>query len=487
MCATPRTAARSLVALVCLLAAAAALLAPVAASTPSARGPLPEAGRRGQNVVLVVVDDMRADDLQYLPRVRRLLGGEGVRFTNAYAVDPVCCPSRVSMLTGQYAHSSGVESNFAPNGGFSAFRDKRSLATWLNRSGYTTGYFGKYLNQYAKTSRLYVPPGWDTWHAAVRGVYAYNKSTRYNINGSLATRPPYQADTLTRMATQFIGDHARDKLFLNIAYSTPHGASEGDALGQPPIPALRHRHELDGMQGPRDDPAYDEPDVSDKPKALRKPPLERAQRRRIDTFTEVRRESLLAVDEGVARIVRVLRNRRLLDETTIVFVSDNGFFSGEHRFPTGKHLPYEVTAEVPLLMRGPGLPEGVTRPHVVGLHDLAPTILRLTRSRGAEGRFRIDGTDLVPFARDRNGARTGRDLLIESLDRSSRWVRYDAIRTTGGHKYVEYQGPGVELYDLDKDPSEVRNLAGLPRYDALQRRLADRLDAVRNCAGRSCR
>lgn len=484
MCASPRTVGRALIGLVCLVVAAG-LLAPVAASTPGPPGPAARATTR--NVVLIVADDMRVDDLRYMPLVQRLLVDQGVSFTNAYAVNPVCCPSRVSMLTGQYAHSSGVESNFAPDGGFSAFKDERSLATWLDRSGYTTGYFGKYLNQYAKTARRYVPPGWDSWNAAVRGVYAYRKPTRYNIDGELFTRPPYQADTLTRMANNFIADNARRRMFLNIAYSTPHGASEGDSLGQPPVPAVRHEDAFDGMQGPVGDPAYDEPDVSDKPKVIRKRPLTREQKRRIRYFTEVRRESLLAVDEGVARIVRTLRNQRLLQDTTIMFVSDNGWFSGEHRYPAGKHLPYEPAAQVPLIVRGPDVPEGVTRPHVVGLHDLAPTVLRLTGTQGAQGGFRIDGTDLVPFARDRDGAETGRDLLIESLKRDSRWRRYDAIRTTSGYKYVEYAGPGVELYDLDADPSEVVNLAGRPRYAQLQERLAARLDAVRSCAGGTCR
>ena len=444
-------------------------------------------GANGRNVVFVLTDDMRVDDLRYMPSVRRLIGRRGVSFTNAYAVDPVCCPSRVSILTGQYGHSSGVLGNFFPRGGFAAFHDDESIATWLDERGYTTGYFGKYLNQYGKTARRYVPPGWDTWQAAVRGVYAYRDPTVYNIDGQLETKPPYQADTLTRMATSFITGNTDRKMFVHVAYSTPHQAVEGTALGQPPVPALRHEHSYDGMQAPVGDPAYDEDDVSDKAKVIRRRHLTARQHTRIRFFTEVRRESLLAVDEGVAEIVATLKRERLLDRTTIVFASDNGFFLGEHRYPGGKHLPYEPVAQVPLLMRGPGIPQGVTRPHVVGLHDLAPTFLGLTGSTGAQGRFPIDGTNLLPFVRDRGGAATGRDLLIESLARETRWRSYDAIRTTSGYKYVEYAARGVELYDLGADPSETENLARRPRYGDLRDRLARRLDAVRSCGGAQCR
>lgn len=442
----------------------------------------------GHNVVVILTDDMRTDDLAYMPAVRRLIEGRGVRFTHAYAVNPICCPSRVSILTGQYGHNSGVEDNFFPNGGFASFDDDRTVATWLDRSGYTTGYLGKYLNQYGKTARRYVPPGWDVWKAAVRGVYAYRGRTRYNINGALRTLRGYQADTLTDLATAFVRAHADEPMFLHVAYSTPHGATERDALGTPPVPAVRHRHAYDGVSADVDSPAYNEADMSDKPPVVRQRRMTDRELEHTQVVTEARRESLLAVDEGVARIVGALRNRGLLDETTIVFSSDNGYFVGEHRFPAGKRLAYDPVSRVPLLIRGPGIPPGITRPHVVGLHDLAPTFLRLAGAWGAQRGFPIDGRNLLPLVNDPGGDETGRDLLIESLDPRSRWDFYDAIRTTSGYKYVEYaHQAGVELYDLASDPSEVDNLAGKPAYADLQRRLADRLDAVRNCAGAECR
>jgi len=242
------------------------------------------------------------------------------------------------------------------------------------------------------------------------------------------------------------------------------------------------------MQAPVDDPAYDEPNMSDKPKVIRVPRMLPREKRRTRVDTEARRESLLAVDEGVARIVAALRNQGVLERTTIVFASDNGYFTGEHRYPAGKRLAFEPVAGVPLLIRGPGIPHGVTRPHVVGLHDLAPTFLHLTRTWGAQHGFPIDGRNLLPLIHDPRGEATGRDLLIESMDPTSAWRSYDAIRTTGDFKYVEYSpGRGVELYDLAADRSELHNLARRPAYAELRRRLADRLDEVRDCRAAQCR
>ncbi len=442
---------------------------------------------QSRNVVIVLVDDMRADELWAMPKVRKLIGGHGVTFRNAYAVDPVCCPSRVSILTGQYAHNSGVESNVFPRGGFAAFRDDASLATWLDRSGYSTGYIGKYLNQYGKSEPRYEPPGWDVWKAAVRGVYAYRDPTTYNINGNLQTLPGYQTDTVTDLATTFVRAHADEPMFLHVDYTAPHEATVNGELGRAPVPAKKYEHAFDGAQPPVDDPGYDEPDVSDKPRDVRVPRMTNRQLVRTQVFAENRLEALLSVDDGVQKIVASLRRQGVLDTTTIIFASDNGLTLGEHRFPTEKKLPYEPMSKVPLLIRAPGEPNGVTRRHVVGLHDLAPTILALTGTTGAEGRFPIDGRNLVPLMRDRHGTQTGRDLLIESLDRESPWRSYDAIRTSSGWFYTEYAHGGVELYDLSADPSQVDNLAGLPRYADVQARMAARLERVRDCIGPGCR
>ncbi len=476
-----RGAVTAALALSGLVAVAGALSGPARSQQPETA---PQPNHR--SVVVVLTDDMRADELAALPNVRRLIGDRGVTFSNAYAVDPVCCPSRVSLLTGQYPHNSGVEDNVFPRGGFAAFDDRSSLATWLDRDGYTTGFVGKYLNEYGKTAPRHVPPGWDVWKATVRGVYAYREPAVYNVNGRLQRKRGYQTDTVTSMATSFIRAHAAEPMFLHVSYVAPHEAVVDGRLGLPPVPARRHQHAFDGALPPVDDPGYDEPDVSDKPKQVRLPPMTSQQLTRTQVFAERRLESLLAVDEGVAQIVRALRSRGVLDSTTIVFTSDNGLMLGEHRYPTDKKLVYEPSSRVPLLVRAPGVPAGVMRRHVVGLHDLAPTLLALTRA-SAPRRFTIDGRSLVPLMRDGTGTGTGRDLLIESLDKDSTWRFYDAIRTTSGYVFVDYARRGTELYDLTSDPSQVDNLAGLPAHAALERQLARRLALVRDCVGRGCR
>src|SRR5438093_421639 len=118
---------------------------------------------RGPSIVLILTDDQRWDTLWAMPNVRKQLGGRGVTFTNGFVVNPLCCPSRSSILTGRYSHSTGLYANRGPHGGFAHFDDRSTIATWLDDAGYTTGYFGKYLNGYQDTTE--VPPGWDRWFA----------------------------------------------------------------------------------------------------------------------------------------------------------------------------------------------------------------------------------------------------------------------------------------------------------------------------------
>ncbi len=245
---------------------------------------------------------MRADELRALPHVRRLIGDRGVTFDHAYAVDPVCCPSRVSILTGQYPHNSGVVDNVFPRGGFAAFDDSSSLGTWLDDDGYRTGFIGKYLNQYGKTARRYVPPGWDVWKATVRGVYAYRDPAIYNVNGELQQLPGYQTDTVTSLATTFIRANADRPMFLHVSYAAPHEATVNGRLGHAPVPARQYEHAFDGEPPPVDDPGYDEPDVSDKPPAVRLPRMSAAAAR---AHPALRREP--------ARVTAVRRRGRRAD------------------------------------------------------------------------------------------------------------------------------------------------------------------------------
>ena len=469
--------------LIGLLATAAVAATALTATTPLQA----DAGQRRlvdnpPNIVFVLVDDMRADDLAYMPATRRLLADGGVEFSRAYAVNPLCCPSRASILTGQYAHNTGVMDNKGVNGGFDAFDDTETVATWLDSAGYATGFLGKYLNGYARTNPEYVPPGWDEWRVSTEGTYEYLGPTTYNVNGTLEKRTGYQTDVLSEMAETFVQERAGSPFFLFLSYTAPH---EGrvDRSWVPPTPASRHEHAYDGVQVPQD-ASYNEKQVADKPQSLRRKLMSREDEEAVRFSYENRLESLLAVDEGVEGLVTTLRATQQLDNTYVVFVSDNGFFMGEHRYDGGKRLHYEPVSKVPLLITGPGLPPGDQRQQIVGLHDLAPTFLGWAGA-AAPDTFAVDGADVMPFVLDAR-RNTDRDLLIEGVDAKSAWQEYDAIRTNRW-KYVEYVTGEAEMYDLATDPYETMNLAGRARYTSRKAALADRLGAVRACVGAECR
>jgi arylsulfatase A-like enzyme len=158
-----------------------------------------------------------------------------VRYSHAYAPTPLCCPARATILTGQYAHNTGVLDNSSTGtfaGGFTSFNDRRTVATELDDAGVTTGYIGKYLNGY---SSRYVPPGWDMWMAGVHGQYRYRDTTRYNrlwsyqgktvynVNGTYVTKRGYETHVQTNMATRFIRTHADEQFFLELNWLAPHG------------------------------------------------------------------------------------------------------------------------------------------------------------------------------------------------------------------------------------------------------------------------
>jgi arylsulfatase A-like enzyme len=220
--------------------------------------------------------------------------------------------------------------------------------------------------------------------------------------------------------------------------------------------------------------------VSDKPPAIRKRPRLRPwQIRALVSTHRQRLASLVAVDEGVARIVAALRAAGKLRDTLVIFTSDNGFLLGEHRVLTGKILPYEPSIRVPLLMRGPGVPRGIRRRDLVWNGDLAPTILD---AAGARSAFPLDGRSLLAPPRRR------RDILLEGppARRTNGMPRFIGLRTPR-YKYVEYLWGARELYDLSRDPDEARNLARSPSTARLRATLRQRLARLAGCAGAACR
>jgi N-acetylglucosamine-6-sulfatase len=480
-----------------------ALLLALAASAPAA-------GAERPNLVVVMTDDQTVADLHAMPRTRGLIGRAGVRFERSYVSYPVCCPSRATFLTGQYAHNHGVMGLYPPTGGYGRFDKRNALPVWLRRAGYFTAYLGKFLNGYGDQQPADLPPGWSDWRATVdfstysMWGYTLNENGRLRKYGSPFREDPrwYQTDLLARKAETIVERRAgRGPFFLSLNLLAPHHESRTvqRRTGLIVRPAPRHRHAAVAV--PARTASFNEGDLSDKPSFIRR--RVRAFRRRdvarIRRVAVQRRRALLAVDDAVARVVGALRRTGELAETYVIFTSDNGYLQGEHGIRSGKMLPYDPSTAVPLLIRGPGLPRGAVSRELVANVDLAPTLLELAGAGSGEP---ADGRSLLRFARH-PGWRSRRAILHETG--GSRWVgprgqdeaaagarglrrvmTYRAIRMPGW-LYVRYRGGSRELYDLRRDPDQLTSLHADPRYRRTRRVLGRELRRLARCRGASCR
>jgi N-acetylglucosamine-6-sulfatase len=436
------------------------------------------------NVVVIETDDQTVADLAAMPQTRALIGAAGMTFTRSFVSLSECCPSRATFLTGQYAHNHGVLSNRLPFGSFARLRGAETLPVWLQRAGYATGLVGKYLNGYGSSDRYQVPPGWTDFEGLLgSSTYSFYGFTM-NVNGALETTPlDYQTDAITERSVDFVQRNAgRVPFFLWTTYVAPHAGAPtelDDPVDYPStVPASRHYGAFAGAPLPRP-PSFNETDVSDKPPFIRnRPPLKPWQISEIRELRRQRLASLLAVDEGVGRIIETLEATGTLANTMVIFTSDNGFMAGEHRVPSGKMLAFEPSIRVPLLIRGPGIPAGVRRRDLVWNGDLAPTILALA---GAQPAFARDGRSLLAPPAPR------RVIVLEgsASARTLGLPRFTGLRTRR-YKYLEHLWGAKELYDLRRDPYELTNLAKLPRMAGVKAQLGRRLAHLRGCAGAGC-
>jgi arylsulfatase A-like enzyme len=438
------------------------------------------------NVVVFMTDDQTVESRRVMANVNRLLRDRGAIFVNNFATYPLCCPSRATLLTGQYAHNHGVLGNSPPAGGYVMLDHSNTLPVWLRAAGYYTAHIGKYLNGYGTRDPTEIPLGWSEWRGSVDpSTYRFTGYT-LNENGVLNTYAGYQTDVYAAKAVRIIRQRAplARPFFLSVAFLAPHSGAPADpddpgAGIATPSPAPRHRDAFAAEPLPRP-PSFNEADVSDKPLAIRSRfllPPERVAAIRENYQQEL--ESLLAVDEAVARIVTALRETGELANTLIVFTSDNGFFHGEHRVAQGKNLPYEPAIRVPLILRGPGVPAGLRLTQRVANIDLAPTII--DAANAVAGRT-MDGRSLLPIVANPSMS-LRRDLLVE---RGPGDGQYLALRTPS-FLYVEHATGERELYDLRTDPYELQSRHADPAYAAVRDDLARRLAHLRFCSGTSCR
>jgi N-acetylglucosamine-6-sulfatase len=451
--------------------AAAAVLALTAASPSQASPPLVTgvrpavAAAPGQppNIVMIMTDDQPLERLETMPNVRALLQDRGVTFAHSLIPTSSCCPSRTTMLTGRYSHDTGIYTNRAPGGGWSAFHDsgqeRSTLATWLNDAGYRTALVGKYLNDFALADPGYVPPGWDRFAGLLNGGYYYNYELRVRDSSGVTdvahgnAPGDYSTDVFASYATQFIDSTPADTpLFMMFTPLAPHAPFKPAPIDVGTVPFAYPNA-----------PDINEKDMSDKPAWMQSAPT--IDRRTITSRTARQKETLRAVDRAVGQIMTALGPR--VSRTLIVFTSDNGLMLGSHR-QFGKGLPHARSSEVPLIMRWDGhLFPGSTDQRLALNLDVTATILD-----AAGVRHPTSGLSLLrPVARD--------GTVLEGAAGSDPRPAYCAWRTTRW-LYVEYSGnQGRELYDYRTDPYELNNLAGLPQY-------RDRLQRMRDAAQAAC-
>ena len=492
-------------------------ITPVGAPRP------PESDR--PNIVMIMADDMRTDELRFMPHLRRLVGGQGLTFRNSFSPYPLCCPARASFLTGQFAHNHEVYSHVRP-WGYQSFDDRRTLATALNDSGYNTVFLGKYLNGYGRddsrvtgtSSFRYVPPGWTDWYAAVSrpaqssytsgGTYNY-WNTLYNVNGRIdaSHKGQYQTKTLGRFSRNLVRKYHRSPkpFFMWLNPVAPHFGSPREkddparelrikTPARPKSVRGRFDKQIPRAAGLPRSGGPSEKDISDKPAAMRElPELDRAARAAVRTLSRQRAETLSVLDDQVRRLVKTLKVTGEYDNTVIMFTSDNGYFLGEHRMRQGKIKPHEPSLRVPFLISGKGVPKG-TRFDPITTMGVTATIVDLA---GSDAPFPADDRSAVPsFARDRGW---NVPVLTEGLETSRAFTEaaddpapgFDDPRTSIGirtsrYSYVRYNTGEGELYDLDKDPNEMRSVFGRPRYAAVQAELQRLLVAQKDCREEAC-
>ena len=468
---------------VTILAGVAAML--FAASRPPSPAPAGVTETR-PNILVVMTDDQTVADMRVLPKTRSLLGAKGTTFSNSFVSYSLCCPSRSTFLTGQFPHHHGVVQNSGPNGGYQRLDHSNTLPVWLQDAGYYTVHVGKYLNNYGVGSSA-PPPGWSRWFGLIDPgtykMYGYTVSDD-GVPVAYGSRPEeYQTDVLAEEAERVLRSRvgSSQPFFVTVAPVSPHlERINGEQV--PPRPAPRYEGRFAKEPFPAK-PSFNEADVADKPGHIqRMPALSPAKSARQATIYRARLASLLAVDDLVERLVRVLTETGQLDRTVIVFTSDNGFLLGEHRIPDQKYYPYEESIRVPLILRGGGFPAGATALQLVSNVDLAPTIVALAGARA--GRV-MDGRPLLPLALDPRQAKD-RTLLIEGVGTGRSKPSFFAARDARW-LYVEYSTGDRELYDLANDPYELSSRHAAPALTSVRADLARRLARLRSCTGAACR
>ncbi|KAK2759320.1 hypothetical protein FQN54_002798 [Arachnomyces sp. PD_36] len=466
------------------------------------------------NILFLFTDDQDYElgSLDFLPITKERIFDQGFAFDNHYVTVSLCCPSRVAMLRGQQAHNTNNTDVASPGGGYDKFRSSGEndnyLPHWLKDAGYRTEYIGKLMNGYSTDNYWFPPKGWDHYDGLLDPfTYVYNKPVFSTNGGRPKHYSGHQTDVIRAKAVDRLETllaNPDEPWFLQVAPVAPH-LQFNESIKIPPVPATRHEDLFPGLKAPRT-PNYN-PQDQKKPSWVGDLPLMDDEAiAYTDEVYRRRAQVLTGVDEMIEDLLDVLDEAGELENTVIIFSSDNGFHLGNHRIPAGKTLPYREDTHVPFFIKGPGIPKGrstqIPSDHV----DIAPTLLTLAGldenewppfldGRTLTDYWKPDGTEgdpaLDPFPETLNVEFWGANLIEASPlnvtvdDRNT----YKTVRIIGkdyAFLYTHWCTHETELYDTIADPYELEPL-DLLQNATLSDRMNGLLLASKTCEQESCR
>ena len=428
------------------------------------------------NVIVFMTDDQTLEQMRFLPNVEQLIGDQGTTFLNMVVNDSDCCPSRATFLTGQESHNHGVIWNSPPTGGYASFKNQETtLPVAMQSAGYQTIFVGKYLNRYGERvpEDRQVPPGWADFHGLIWPSESAYYGSSFVDNGSVTDTSDtsyYSYEITSRVIDSIKKSKGNGKSFFAwVGYQAPHALAgvtlkeyQADEksilrlfnLDAYPVPEVKYRDTQKDLALP-EDPSFNETTILDKAKVNQRGALTDQDINQIGEFYRAGAESLRSVDDSVKEIMDFLKTENLLTNTYVFFTSDNGLFYGEHRFTTGKYLPFRPSRSVPLLVSGPGIPKGRVSKSMVSNVDFAPTIADIANVKLLR---RPDGLSLLPELLGSDSLFLGRSIYLEGHAPQGRLILPFEGIVTSTYLYYVFSNGESEYYDLDADYYELDNL-----------------------------
>ncbi|MBO0843378.1 MAG: sulfatase, partial [Nocardioides sp.] len=455
-------------------AGAASTQTPIPPIVPAAVTPQPawKPYATKPNILMITADDMAEGDLQYMPHVRQLLEAQGTNLTAAIAPTPICVPARASLVTGQYAVNNNARTISGPHGGYAALDESNTVPIAMQKAGYDTLFTGKYLNGYGEhgTSKD-VPPGWTDWRATTDPSTYNFMNPRINHNGTLTKYHRYSTYVMRDQVNAMLQDPKRKQQpwFMWANYVAPHHGAPIE--NDDPMRVFKDdKHARIGttVPAPEDKGKYAAVPLPSLPYMFRTPvdaPQNSPSQHHFDTETrealriayDQRLESLQAVDRAVESHVELLQRTGQLDNTIIIFASDNGYTTGGHNI-NGKLMFYQEMQQIPVIIRGPGIPVNKTVATTVTNPDIATTIMA---AGGAKPLRRQDGVNILPWL---SLPTQYRPIPIAGwqVGNGDKQI-YHGIRY-GDWTYIRLANGTEELYNRATDPYQIRSLQLLPAY-----------------------